>query len=76
MEWTKTRKSKPSHKDLILAKRKDGVILPSIYYNNASFCGFYPYTTYYSNHKENDFYSEVITETKFKNIVEWMLIPE
>jgi len=76
LNWIKSKKEKPDHKDLVLCRMKDGIIIPAIYYNNDSFKGFYPFTTYYINERENGFYSKVETEIKFKNIVEWMLIPE
>lgn len=75
MEWNKITKKIPNHKDLVLAKRDDGVIFPSIYYDNNSFEGFYPYTTFYSNTSIN-FYSEVITNVKFENIIEWIEITD
>jgi hypothetical protein len=76
MNWIKSKKEKPNHKDLVLCRMKGGVIIPAIYYNNDSFKGFYPFTTYYTNHIESGFYSKVETKIKFKNTVEWMLIPE
>lgn len=76
MKWTKLKKDTPSHKDLVLLKTKDGAVLPAIYYNNQSFKGFYPFTTFYrSVYEKCEAYKEVRTE-KIKNVVEWMLIPE
>lgn len=75
MNWNKSE-DKPCHKDLVLAKMSDGAIVPAIYYDNSSFVGFYPYTTYYENHRTDHYYSKVITaiNDKFEDVVEWVEI--
>ena len=77
MSYINVKTKTPNHKDLVLAKRKDGLIYPSIYYDNNSFDGFYPYTTFYVNERRNGYYySKVDLENKFEDIVSWKPITE
>lgn len=65
---------KPRHKDLVLCW--DGQhTMPSIYYNNQSFNGFYFFTTFYENSGET-IYSKVRLKPKhqIKGIISWKLI--
>ncbi|MES2395834.1 MAG: hypothetical protein V4549_07515 [Bacteroidota bacterium] len=74
MNWIKTEKELPNHKDLVIFVTEYGAILPAIYYNNSSFKGFYPFTNFYQTYT-NNFYFNVPLGNEFKNVVNWILVP-
>jgi len=77
MKWNTLKKSTPNHKDLVLIKQSNGLVIPAVYYNNNSFFGFYPFTTFYKNESIiNEYYSKVDCKIKFDNIIKWVLIPD
>lgn len=77
MKWIKTKKKTPAHKQLVLCKDKNGLVLPSIHYDNDSFKGFYPFSTFYhtNNYINGSIYNKVRYE-EIKEVVEWVLMPE
>lgn len=72
--WIKITDQLPAHKDLVIIKLENGMVLPSTYYSNQSFNGFYPFSNYYDTNIPNYYYN-VIMENEFKNVIEWMLFP-
>lgn len=76
LDWINVKNGMPSHKDLVLCKHKDGMVVPAIYYDNNSFNGFYPFTTYYKSYYHKGYYSQVKLVPQFMDIIEWTPMPQ
>ncbi len=74
--WNKTKTGTPKHKALVLCKNKNGDVFPAIFYDNQSFLGFYPFTTFYENELFKHYYSKVVFEPKFTGVIEWATMPQ
>lgn len=74
MQWISVNKKLPQHKDLCVIELQNGIVQPAIYYDNQSFEGFYPFTTFYSNSGVG-YYDKVITDIRFVKIKLWALLP-
>lgn len=74
MIWKEFSKEKPKHKNLVLCWNGE-ISIPAIYYDNADFCGFYYYTTYFHSNVPT-IYSKVKLKSRHQinNVLMWRLI--
>ena len=68
----------PSHTQPVIVVTSDGLMLPAIYYNNESFKGFYKFTSFYQDYKENGLYSKVYLKDKHRinDVIDWCEFPK
>lgn len=74
-KWVNVGNMTPSHKDSVICIH-EGLMIPAIYYDNPSFKGFYPFTSFYQNEREGNLYSKVDLDNKLIGVKEWHPFPK